>query len=303
MSLIKIKISTKTHGSLFVLLAVCFWGSSAPLAKFLITNKYSTVMVVQTRTLISFLVLAGWFLLVKPQYFKIERRDILAFAILGTCGLALTNFFYYFTIVESTVATAILLQYTAPVLVVVYTGLITRTENISKYHLFTLMLAVLGCVLAVTNGSCTSVQIKGWAMVTGPLSALTYALQIVLTKRLLEKYSLWTVLILMFGFASLFWLIIHPPWIILSEGYTASDWTIFFIFALVSILVPQAAFAKGLSYLGASTAGILTTLEPIVAIGLALIIVHESIGILQAVGGALVLTAVCILHSTPSVTK
>lgn len=285
---------------MFVLLAVCFWGASAPLAKFLIVNKYSTLIIVQTRTLISFLILTAWLLACRRHFIKLEQKDFGSFVLLGVLGLALTNYFYYFTIAESTIATAILLQYTAPIWVVVYTGFLRKIEPVTNHHIIALCIALIGCMLAVTNGSFHTIQLKGWALLTGPLAALTYALQIVLTKRILSKYSLWTTLIAMFGFASIFWLIVHPPWAILREGYTLEDWGVFTLFALVSILIPQTAFAKGLTYLGASTAGIITTFEPIVAIGLAFVFLGESIGILQALGGVLVIGALCILHCSPS---
>lgn len=303
MKLIRTKIDRTAVGSMFVLLAVCFWGASAPLAKYLIITKFSTLMVVQTRTLISFLILSIWFFVSKRHFIRIEKNDLIHFGLLGILGLALTNFFYYFTIAESTVATAILLQYTAPIWVVVYTGFLKKLERVTHFHVMSLLIALVGCTLAVTNGSLHNIQLKGWALLTGPLAALTYAFQIVLTKRLLAKYSLWTTLIAMFGFASIFWLIVHPPWAILREGYTLSDWGVFTLFALLSILIPQTAFAKGLTYLGASTAGIITTFEPIVAIGLAFVFLGESIGMVQALGGIMVLGALCILHCSSSIVQ
>jgi drug/metabolite transporter (DMT)-like permease len=103
----------------------------------------------------------------------------------------------------------------------------------------------------------------------------------------------------MFGFASLFWLFINPPWVIASKMYTLNDWIIFWIFAVVSILIPQSAFAAGLKWLKASTAGIIGTMEPVVAITVAYFLLGESLHPIQIAGGILVVVAVTMLQIHP----
>lgn len=290
-------------GSLFIVLAVFFWGASAPLAKYLVTQRYETLMIVQTRTLVSFFILLAVLGVWQRNLFCVAWRDVPAFALLGIVGLAFTNFFYYYTVVEASVATAILIQYTSPVWVVLYTAVLRKQEPFTRTTFFALILSLLGCVLAVTNASLEMIQLKGATWLTGPLSALTYATQIVMTKRLLQKYSLWTLLLYMLGFATLFWCVVHPPWAIAAEGYSVRDWGVFALFAVVSILIPQTFFAKGLHLMAASTAGIMTTLEPVVAISLAFFILGEVIGVWQIVGGILVLGAVVMLHVLPSLSR
>ncbi len=299
MNLTRIKINIQPHilrGTLYLLLAVLFWGVSAPLAKLLIINKFSTLVVVQTRSLLSFCVLLLLFGFFRRSFFCIETKDIVQFFLLGVVGLACTNYFYYYTVTEATVATAILIQYTAPVWVIVYVSIIRKYEDVRLFTLLALLMALGGCLLAVTSGSFQQIRLPGNTWLTAPLSAITFAFQIVMTKRLLQKYSIWTIVLFMTGFATFFWFLINPPWLLFSHQYTTMDWSLLLIFAVISILIPQAAFAKGLRFLKASTSGIITTLEPVIAIVAAYFLLSERLTFLQIIGAMFVVTAIIILQ-------
>ena len=56
----------------------------------------------------------GW------QRIKLPARDLAYCFVLGTLGVAVSNYFYYVAIQRTNVATAIIVQYTAPVWVLVY---------------------------------------------------------------------------------------------------------------------------------------------------------------------------------------
>ncbi len=99
-----------------------------------------------------------------------------------------------------------------------------------------------------------------------------------------------------FGFAALFWLFINPPWSIASKGYTVNDWGVFWVFAMVSILIPYSFFSTGLKMLEASTVGILSTMEPIAAIVIAYFVLDETLGPIQMLGAAAVVVAVAMLQ-------
>ena len=291
---------TRSHlaGYAMIIAAVCFWGASAALAKYLFTREYSTLVITQMRSSLSFLILAGWFAVRRPEVFRIERRDLLSFVGVGVIGIAMSNYTYYLTVSLATVATAILLQYTAPVMVMVYMIFIAKEEHGSTVKTVSMVLALVGCYLAVLGGTGT-VQLPGWSVVTGPAAALCYAYILIVSKRLLRRYSAWTLLVYAFGVATIFWLVVQPPWEIIKAGYGASDWGIFWIFAVCSILIPHTLFTMSLQMLEASTVGIVSTLEPVVAIGAAWLVVGESLAPVQIAGAAAIVLAVLLLQVTP----
>jgi Predicted permeases len=296
------------RGFLLLLLAVLFWGGSAPLGKFLIVTRFivtrfDTLIIVQTRTSLAFVLLLIFFLLKDRSVFRIEFRDIWKFAMLGVLGVAITNYTYYYTVKEASVATAILVQYTAPVWIVLYSVLILKEDRLDHVTIISLVIALVGCYFAVTSGSMQSINLKGWAIITGPLSAFTFAYQVIGTKQLIKRYSIWTLLLYMFGFSAIFWLCVNPPWNVIAKHYNYSDWGILWMFAVVSILIPQMAFASGLKYLDASTAGIISVMEPVIAIVAAFLILGESLSVIQMSGGFMVLLAVGLLQAHPMIMR
>ena len=291
------------RGFLLLLLAVLFWGGSAPLGKLLIVTRFDTLIIVQTRTSLAFVLLLIFFLLMDRSVFRIELRDIWKFAMLGVLGVAITNYTYYYTVKEASVATAILVQYTAPVWIVLYSSLILKEDRLDRVTIVSLVIALVGCYFAVTSGSMHSINLKGWAVITGPLSAFTFAYQVIGTKQLIKRYSIWTLLLYMFGFSAIFWLCVNPPWNVIAKHYNYSDWGILWMFAIVSILIPQMAFASGLKHLDASTAGIVSVMGPVVAIVAAFFILGESLGVIQMFGGLMVLVAVGLLQAHPMIMR
>jgi drug/metabolite transporter (DMT)-like permease len=287
------------RGFILLLIAVFFWGSSAPIGKYLIVTRFDTLILAQSRTSLTFILLLLYFLVKDRRVFKINITDLWKFGVLGVVGISLTNYTYYFTAKESSVATAILVQYSAPVWVVLYSVFVMKEDKLDRITIISLIVALIGCYFAVTAGSMQRINLKGWAVITGPMSAFTFAYQIVATKQLLKRNSVWTILVYMFGFSAIFWLCVNSPWDIVAKNYTFHDWGIFWMFAIVSILIPQTAFASGLKLLNVSTVGIVSILEPVIAIVAAFFILGESLSIIQLWGAVLVVGAVGFLQVHP----
>jgi drug/metabolite transporter (DMT)-like permease len=71
--------------------------------------------------------------------------------------------------------------------------------------------------------------------------------------------------------------------------------------ALVSTVVPVAAFLLGLRRVGPATASIVSTVEPLVTVALALLVFGERLTAVQALGGALVVGAVVLVNARPAI--
>lgn len=291
--------SASSRGYFFLLVAVLFWGGSASLAKYLFTTKFDTLIITQTRSSLSFILLAAYFALRNRSVFRIDRADLYQFALIGVVGIAVTNFSYYYTVQVTSVATAILIQYTAPVIVMLYAVFISKDEELNGLKLVSLLFALAGCYFAVSGGVGATIQLSGWGLVAGPVSALSFAFMLLFSKKVLRKYPVWTMLIYAFGFSMIFWLFVNPPWEIVGKGYTSADWGIFWLFAVVSILIPHVLFMKSLSLLDATSVGIASTMEPVVAIGVAYVALGESLSGIQMLGGLAVVAAVLLLQLRP----
>jgi drug/metabolite transporter (DMT)-like permease len=286
----------RTKGRWLVFAATFLWGASATLARFMFRDRHvPPFTVVELRLAISVLFLAPWFALRSPQTLRIRREDLGYFIVLGLFGVAAIQGSYYFTISVLGVGLAILLQYLAPSLIVVYDVL--RGARVSRATIFAVVAALGGTAMLIGNVNPAALHARPLYWAIGFGSAFMFAFYILFSKRALARYAPETVLLYTFLIAATFWAIVTPPWRILRAGYGATEWTLFIVLAITSALAPFAFFYAGLRRLSPTETGIVATIEPVVAVVSAALLLGEGLGPLQWVGAGLVLTASAIASS------
>ena len=282
-------------GYFFILGATFFWGVSATIARLLFTQQVDTLILVQMRMTLACIMLLTYFFGFKRNLLVVKTKDLYRFALLGIIGGAGSNFTYYFTIQQTNVATAILLQYLAPLLVLAFAA-VSKEEHLSGIKILSGVVSLGGCYLAVAGNDFSLVSINKLGLLAGLASAFCWAFTNVWLRRLLKLYSVWTCLMYAFIFASLFWIVINPPWKIVASHFSFNMWGIFFGFSVISILIPHSLYFGGIRYLTASRAIITATTEPIIAIVSAYFILSESLTPVQIVGAVFVLLAIALLQ-------
>lgn len=283
------------RGYILILLATLFWGASAVIARLLFDEQIKPLVLVQMRVMFSFVLMGGFYLIVKREYLKVAFADLPRLALFGVIAVAGSNFTYYYTIQQINVSTAILIQYTAPLLVVAYAAL-SKEESTSPLKIGAAVVSLTGCYFAVggTQMSLPQLNLKG--LVSGIGSALCWAFANIYLRRLLRRYRVWTILIYAFFFSTIFWFFFIPPWEIIGTGYAGTKWTTFIGFAMISVLIPHSLYFLGVRYISASRAIITGTFEPIVAIAGSFIILGDLMTPLQLLGAALVVIAISLLQ-------
>lgn len=283
-------------GYVFIACAAILWGASATLVKHLFNSQFHPLIIVQTRVSIAFILLLVYFLTTNPRLLKFRLRDIPLIFFVGVGGVAGSNYFYYSAIKESNVATAIVVQYSAPAMVALYATLLQH-EKMTSVKLLSLVLSLAGIFLAVggLNGLLVANN-KGILLALA--AAVSYAIFNVAGKPLTKHYSVWSALVLTLGAATLFWLVIQPPQTILRGQYSFHDWEVFTLVSTISILVPYSFYFLGLRYLTPTRAIITSTLEPVVAIVSAFIFLGGVMGALQIIGAVLVVSSIVWLETT-----
>ncbi len=285
----------EVRGYLMILGAALFWGISATGAKSLLNQDLDTVLLVQARVSFTFLLLVAFFALFKRDVLKTRMSDAWKFALIGVIGVAGSNFTYYFTIKESTVATGILIQYTAPLLVMGYAAL-TKEETITGVKVIAALLSLVGCFLAVGGYDPTVLSITPMGLITGIGSVLCFAFLNIYTRHVLSFSNMWTLTVYSIGFAALFWMVVNPPWNIVAQSPPPDVWGALVVLAVVSILIPHSLYFSGLRYVVPSRAIITSTFEPIVAIVTAAWFLNEFLEPVQIIGAMVVLAAIVLLQ-------
>ena len=297
--------SSKLTGYVLIISAATMWGLAAAAAKFLFNKSFDVFLVVQTRSLMSCIVLWIFFLSFRRRSIrKLNFRQWYPFALLGICGIAGSNWTYYKAMQLRNVSTAIILQYTAPILVMLY-EVLRKRDTLSPYNVSALALSLLGCYLTVGGyyALLGHMNIEGllWAI----LSAFVFAFFNLYGKNVLTKYTAWTGMLYSITFTSLFWFLFRPPWSLIGSNISLHDWGVLFIFAMCSILIPYSLYFQGLKLIRSSHAIIIATLEPIVASVSAAFIVNELLTGWQYMGAACVIAAIVILskHHEREITR
>jgi drug/metabolite transporter, DME family len=238
--------------------------------------------------------LACW-LLVGRKIFLVRRRHYLQMCCIGAM-LALYQVAYFSAIsyVGVTIATLVTLC-TAPVMVSLASVLVFR-EALTRHTLGALALAVLGTGLLVgTSGSAGQPTQLLSGLGLALLSAGGYAIVALLGRSLAGACHPIHSTAVSFSVGALILL----PFLLLegqSAAYPGAVWGLLFYLGLIPTALGYVLFFLGVNSIRASTAAILTMLEPLVATFLAWQLFAERLEPLAMVGAVLLLTAITVLY-------
>ena len=287
----------KLEGYLLIAAAAFCYGASAALGKAVFNGAswvrgagIDPVILSQTRSSFTLLILFPILLLIRgPGVLRVSRRTLLMCTAMGVFGVCGANFFYYYAIAKSAVATAITVQYTAPVWVYAYTVIVGRHRP-TWLRSMAVLLAFLGCALVALAGLQAQLRVNTIGIVAALGAAFSYSFYNVIGADLLKQSPRWLVLFYTLLAATIFWLIVNPPWRVVAQHYSGREWFFLFAFAMLSMLLPFALYLGGLRLLDPTSAIVTSCLEPVFASVLAAFFVGEKLRGWQIAGIALVLT-------------
>jgi drug/metabolite transporter (DMT)-like permease len=297
------------RGYLFIASAAFLWGVSAALGRAVFTGKLplgSTVLrpidpliLSQTRTTFSLLVLLpllvvsqGW------QRIRLPARDLAYCFLLGTLGVAISNYFYYVAIQRTNVATAIIVQYTAPVWVLFYV-VARKQQKLSAQKALAVALAVSGIALVigvVGMHKSAGFRLDSYGIIAALFASFSFAFYNVAGHGILARYDRWRVLVWTLAAAAAFWLVVNPPWKVIAAHYAPMQWLFLFVFSMLSVLGAFSLYFLGLQHLEPTRAIIASCLEPVFSILLAALVLGEVLRPVQMLGIAFVLGAIVIVQ-------
>jgi drug/metabolite transporter (DMT)-like permease len=249
----------------------------------------------QSRTTLSLVVLLPVLLARRgASALRVPGRDLVRFFLLGVLGAAASNYLYYLAIQRTNVATAIILQYTAPVWVLLYT-IARGSRQPSLRRSAAVGLAVAGCALAVGFVG-SGFRMDAVGVTAALLAAFSFAFYNVGGHSVLARYDRWKVLLWVLVAASTFWIFVNPPWKIVAAHYGRQQWAFMLVFSLVSVLGPFSCYFAGLQHLEPTRAIVASCLEPVFSIVIAALVLGELLRPMQTVGIVLVLVAIVLIQ-------
>jgi len=290
-----IEVSRPGVGLLAAVAAAHLWAVSGVFGKIVMTGSLSPARLVFYRSVLSALTLLAVLLWRDRTLLRLNCRDLPFFLAMGMLGLALTQFTYYAAIQSLSVGMAILLQYLAPLWMLLFERFWLKIP-LTRARLVALTLALAGCAMVSVETEST----RHWGNV-GVLLGLTagvcFAFYTLMTRHALKSHRDLTVLFYSFLFSALFWSASPDSWLPLSQIEPFKVWMILYVVVFGTIL-PYLLFMHAVKHLSASHTGIISTLEPVVAAVIAWIFLHEQLTGLQLGGGLCVLLAIVILQKS-----
>jgi len=276
-------------GYLLVLVSAICYGLQPFFAYFAFNDGANPVGLLTARFGVAALVLLIW---LKLHNISLPRPKQFIQSLLIGFGYAGAALGYYSASHSTSVSLAVILMFSFPAFVTLYAILILR-EPTTLAKLTSMVLAIGGVVLA------TGVDLQGelegilWAL----FAAVSYGSAIIYGSHSARPEnpvaSACVILIagaLVFITASLF----QPS----SLPQTSTGWSAILGLAIFATIAPIATFISGSPRIGASNASTLSTLEPVVAVLIAVALIGEQLSVMTYAGGLLVLIAAILLART-----
>ncbi|MGH2822671.1 MAG: DMT family transporter [Thermoleophilaceae bacterium] len=231
----------------------------------------------------------------------LSRRDVGIALALGAVGYGAQAGGYFAALERLDASLLSMLVYTFPVMVTV-TAVALGRESASRRTAVALALASTGLVLVLVGAAAGALDALGTVLGLG--AAVVYSAYILISEGVAARVApLALSTLVCTGAATTLTLAGLAGGDLNPGSVTAAGFAWLSGLAVVSTVGAIALFFAGLRRVGPSAAAILSTLEPVVTVGLAFVVFGESLGPAQLAGGALVLMAVLAVRIQPRLAK
>jgi drug/metabolite transporter (DMT)-like permease len=214
---------------------------------------------------------------------------LMLFSIFAMLGIQLT---YFMTIKYSNAATATILQFTSPVIIIAYVAL--KNKHLPSFiESLTVLFAVVGTFLLITQGNMGALSIPLIALIWGLLLAVSNSLYILMPVKLLHQFGTLPIVAWSFFIGGVLMNFFQPFWI----GAPPANWTNFWI--LLFMVIPSTALAylmelQSIPLLPPVTISLLQAAEPISATLIAVLFMGVSFNWIGWIGVVMVIGTVFV---------
>lgn len=287
------------RGSELTLLGGIFWGLAGVFGKYSFEYKGVTAQwLVSVRLVIAGLLLLSTVILKqKKDAFRVWRngRDAVRMILFGVIGIACCQMTYYMAVDESNAGIATVLQYTAPVMIMVYLAIRNRKMP-TRTELAALVLAFGGTFLLATHGNLTELTMSRLTLILGLASAVATVFYNLLPGNLMNEYGTfaivgWGMLVSGIGLCA-----VIRPWEMIDT--IIWDWQTVLCVTTVIILGTVLSFGtymEGVRLIGASRASLFASVEPLTATVASVLFMNVAFSGMDVAGFAGIIAAVVIL--------
>jgi drug/metabolite transporter (DMT)-like permease len=223
---------------------------------------------------------------------RLNRNQLAVLLALGGLVYTAQSLTYFVALRSLPASLVVLIAYIYPSLVVV-AGWIFLRRSVSRWHWVALAASFAGVALLVGG---TRFELS-WALVLAIASPAIYTGYILIGERVMSSVpAVAASAVIMSGAALAFCLLAslnHE----LGLPRNANGWAVTVGIALFPTMLAISLFMAGLPRVGAARAALLSTVEPVITVLLAVVILGDRLSAVQVIGGALVILAVIIVQA------
>lgn len=302
----RIKTSSRlTKGYLIGLVGTFLWSSTAVFIRYLVVSFQLPAMVLAFwRDFLVFVFLLLVYAAVRSQLLRVGRAH-LKFLLSYGFLLSLFNATWTFSVALNGAAVSTVLVYSSAA----FTALLGWRffgESFGPWKVLAIFLSLAGCVLVSGAWSASAWQVNPIGIVIGLVSGLAFAAYSLFGKAASNRgISPWTTLLYTFGAAAAFLLIYNllpAAWPggaaqnLLWLGSSLAGWLVLVTLAVGPTVGGYGLYTVSLTYLPASVANLIATLEPALTAGLAFLFLGERFTSIQLYGSLMILAGVILLR-------
>jgi len=289
-------LKRQVKGYLMVAAAATLWGTVGVQVQTLFNYNLSLQSIIFWRLFFAFIILFSFVFFTNKKWLIIDKKGLIYLALMGLFSQLLFNLFYFSCIQKTTIATAVTLLYSAPIFIAVMARIFYK-ELFTPIKTVALFLCMGGCFFAATGGSVAVLKLNLIGVLMGLGAGFTFSLVTIISKAIINKYHQLTIIVYALGFGLLFYLPFSHPLIIFQKSLPLEVWLLISFFGVISTAIAYGLYITGISYgIEVSRAGIISTLELVVAVILSYLIFKEALWGWKLVGILTVVFSVIIVQ-------
>ena len=291
----------KKKSLIYIIVASLLWGTSGIFVNYLSPYGISALQMSAIRGTISVLAIGIYMLVTTKRMitkvFSVKLRDI---PLIVGAGLSMfmTASCYYISMQLTSVATSVILMYTAPLFVTCY-SVIFMKEKLTAQKLIGVITIFVGC--ALVSGVVGGIKVNFWGVVIGLLSGISYSAYNIITKiEMKRNVNPASATFYCYVTMAVLGLLISKPQNIITVAMNNSINVTLLMLGLgvFTFALPYFLYTVALKDVSASLASSLGIIEPLAATVYSVILFKEQLGIYQILGIVLVIGAVIVLERT-----
>jgi drug/metabolite transporter (DMT)-like permease len=298
----KIKL-LRYKGLVMVLVGATLWGLSGTVAQRLFQDEgFTPGWLVTMRLLISgmLLLITGCLRKSSNQVFAVwnDRKDRIRLVFFGIVGMLGVQYTYFVAIQTGNAATATLLQYQAPLFIMVYSAIkYNRIPNFQEF--IALGFALLGTFLLVTNGSIQQLSVSSASIAWGLSSAIALAFYTLYPSGLLQRWGSEVIIGWGMIIGGIALCPIASPWQIQGQHWSVITGLLVSFVIVFGTAIAFYLYIDSLRYITPTEASLLASAEPLSAVAASVIWLRLPLSLFEGIGGLCIVSTVLMLSLRP----